>query len=86
MISLPSGGCSGLNRRLWCSREKIAAPTYTGSSIVGVCATAVVIIAAAIPASSPATANAVSHRRHRPGGRPPAAGGPSSRVASVITS
>jgi hypothetical protein len=54
--------------------------------IVGVCSTAVVIIATAIPASSPATANASSHRRHRPGGRSPARGGTSSRIASVTTS
>jgi hypothetical protein len=38
-------------------------PTYTGSSNVGDCSTAVVTIAYAIPASSATTASAASHRQ-----------------------
>ncbi|GAA1691724.1 hypothetical protein GCM10009680_33960 [Streptomyces yatensis] len=42
-------------------------PTYTGSSMVGVCFTAVVTIATAIWARSATTAATTSHRRCRPG-------------------
>ncbi|GGP68553.1 hypothetical protein GCM10010185_46770 [Saccharothrix coeruleofusca] len=62
-------------------------PTYTGSSMVGVCRTAAVIIAVAIQASSATTTGANHHRRCRcnqPGGpAPPVLG---NRLAEVDNS
>ena len=61
--SCPAADAPALYRRLCCCHCTTAAPAYTGSSIVGVCCTAVVTMATAICASRATATTASSNRR-----------------------